>query len=80
MIISDKNNLYYRPGTLEKLTRELGLEGAGMYLTYKAFAYDNPNGVEEMILVKSSSDGVEANKTYINKLIEKGYLRKNEKD
>lgn len=79
MILSDKNNLYIKPGTIEKLARDIGLEGAGLFLTYKSFEFENPAGVEEMKLLKSSSDGVESNRIYLEKLIDKGYLKRNDK-
>ena len=79
MILSDKDNLYMKHGTVEKLTEKLGLLNSGMYLTFKAFEYDHPGGVEEVKLFNCSSDGTKRNKEVLEDLISKGYLKRNNK-
>lgn len=79
MILSDENNLYIKHGTIEKLIKDIGIEGSGLYLTFKAFESEHKDGVEEIKLLKSSADGIKDNKTHLERLINKGYLKKNDK-
>lgn len=79
MILSDENNLYVKYGTIDKLIRDIGSGSSGLFLTFKAFEFDNKDGVEEIKLLESSSDGIKSNKIYLEKLINKGYLKRNDK-
>ena len=79
MILSDKDNLYMKHGTAEKLIQKLGLLNSAMYLTFKAFEYDYPGGIEEVKLLNCSSDGIKKSKMALEDLISQGYLKRNDK-
>lgn len=76
MILSDEKNLYIEHGTMPKIIKAIGIEGSGLYLTIKALEFDNPNGIEEIKILESSSDGIEKNKEVLERLIKKGYVER----
>jgi len=79
MILSGENNLYIKHGVIEKIIKDVGAGSAGLFLTFKAFEFENNDGVEEFKLLESSSDGIKSNKAHLEKLINKGYLKRNDK-
>ena len=63
---------------MHNLIQELGTSTLGLYLTFKHLEYTSPKGVNEMSLLEHSGDGVKKNKIYLEKLIEKEYLMRND--
>lgn len=76
MILSDEKNLYIKHEIMSKLIDTLGFEDIGLYLTIKSLEFDNPNGIEEIKILESSSDGIESNREVLERLIEKGYVKR----
>lgn len=76
MILSDEKNLYIKNETMPKIIRTVGIEGAGLYLTIKSLEFDNPNGIEEIKILESSSDEIEKGKEILESLMEKGYVER----
>ncbi len=76
MIFSDEKNLYIKKGLVPKMIKTIGFEEVGLYLTIRSFEFDNPNGVDEIEILESSSDGVESNKKVLESLIKKGYAER----
>lgn len=78
MILSDKDNLFIEHGAVEKMIKSVGIGGAGLYITIKASEYDNPDGVKEIKILGSSSDGIKVNKFHLEKLIKEGFVERTE--
>ena len=77
MIFSDEDNLYIKPETIQRLVKDLGLESTGIYLVFKSIEYEYPDGITETLLLMQSKDGLKNDKPYLDKLVKKGYLKKN---
>jgi hypothetical protein len=78
MIFSDEANLYIKNGLIPIMIKAIGFEEVGLYLTIRSFEFDNPNGVEEIKIFESSSDGIAKTKEVLEGLIEKGYAERTE--
>lgn len=76
MIFSDEKNSYIKNDLIPKMIKAIGLEEVGLYLTIRSFEFFTPNGVEEIKILESTSDGVANNKEVLESLIKKGYAER----